>query len=110
VSKGSSNARRQPAACIRSSLASKGRAESTRFLHGARLSNGAGLPTVGIPVERAANITRENFVILARGGVLMLFRLVFLTTVTLSGQLVFAQDIKTVLAASRRAGYLAWRR
>ena len=36
----------------------------------------------------------------------MLFRLVFLATVTLSGQLVFAQDIKTVLAASRRAGYL----
>lgn len=36
----------------------------------------------------------------------MLFRLVFLAIVTLSAQLVFAQDTKTVLVASRRAGYL----
>jgi hypothetical protein len=69
-------------------------------------SNGTGFPQAEFESNRAANITRENSVILPKGGVLMLLRLVFLATVTLSGQLVFAQDIKTVLVASRRAGYL----
>jgi hypothetical protein len=53
-----------------------------------------------------ANITHANSVILPKGGVLVLLRLVFLATVTLSGRLVFAEDIKAVLAASRRAGYV----